>query len=292
MNFKYYQYKLGEVDYSSGEMHASLHGIVLDDGLRHSKNPYLNQIFDFLLNNKKQPAVLRKHLERGINLGDENRTRLINAPDYPLKKFEPGYFNSKEIELGLSGGDVCDYKPNLLVEGYYFFWETKHPFSQWHKCSFKVDGLIYSSAEQFMMYQKAKLFGDMDIAEKILKTNNVREQKKLGRQVRDFKEELWNQNAIEIVFNGNKAKFTQNSDFLDLLLSTKGKTIVEASPDDKIWGIGLSESQEESRNLLKWRGTNWLGIILSELREELLGNKFENGYLTLEEFKDKMIKSW
>lgn len=289
MNFKYYQYKLGEIDCFSGEMHASLHEIILNDELRHSNTPYLNQIFEFLLNDKKQPVILRKHLERGINLGDENRTRLITAPDFPLKKFESGYFNSKEIELGLSGGDVCDYKPNLLVEDYYFFWETKHPFSQWHKCSFTISGLTFTSTEQYMMYQKAKLFDDMDIAEKILRTNNVREQKKLGRQVRNFKKQDWNQNAIQIVFTGNKAKFTQNSDFLNLLLSTKGKTIVEASPDDNIWGIGLSESEEESRDLLKWKGTNWLGIVLTELREELLGNEFENGYLTLEDFKNKMI---
>lgn len=142
------------------------------------------------------------------------------------------------------------------------------------------------------MYQKAILFNDIKIAEKILETRNVREQKMLGRQVSNFDDQLWKQEAIQIVFDGNKAKFSQNTEFKELLISTKGKTIVEASPDDNIWGIGLSKSREESKDIMKWKGTNWLGIVLTELREEFLDNKFENGYLTLEEFKSKMIKSW
>ena len=292
MEFKYYQYKLGNVGYFAGEMHASLHEIILDDEFINSENPFLKQILSFLFNDTKQPRILRKHIERGINIGDENHTRLINAPEFPLKKFEAGYFNSKEIEKGLSGGDFSSYEPNLLTEEYYSFWETKHPFSQWHKCKFNINDIQFSSAEQYMMYQKAILFNDLEIANKILETKNVREQKNLGRKVKDFNLEIWNKNALEIVFNGNKAKFTQNADFKELLISTKGKTIVEASPDDFIWGIGLSESQAESKNLLSWKGTNWLGIVLTELREEILGNNFDSGYLTLEEFKSKMKKSW
>lgn len=113
MNFKYHQYKLGKVDYYTGEMHASLHEIILDEDLKKSENLYIKQIFQFLLTDNKQPEILKRHLERGLNIGNEKFTRLIAAPSYPLKKFEPGYFNSKEIELGLSGGDVCNYQPNL-----------------------------------------------------------------------------------------------------------------------------------------------------------------------------------
>ncbi len=143
-----------------------------------------------------------------------------------------------------------------------------------------------------MMYGKAILFRDIDSANKILSTNNVREQKQLGRQVKNFNKEIWDLNATSIVYNGNKEKFRQNKEFLNLLLSTKGQTIVEASPDDNIWGIGLTKDQEESKSIFTWKGTNWLGIILTELREEILGNEFENGYLTLEEFKSKMINCW
>jgi ribA/ribD-fused uncharacterized protein len=289
MEIKYYQYKLGTAKLVAGEMHASLHQFDFDKHLIDTS--FGRQIFDCLTTDKYS-KLISKHIQRGINIGDTKHTRLITAPDFPIKPFEPGYFNSERIELGLSGGDICTYQSNLLLESYHYFWETKHPFSQWHKCSFEVDGKIFTSAEQYMMYEKAILFGDIDSATKILNTNNVREQKELGRQVKGFDNELWGINAPTIVYKGNKEKFRQNKEFLNLLLSTKGQTIVEASPDDTIWGIGLTEKQEEANSIFTWKGTNWLGIVLTELREELLGNEFENGYLTLEEFKSKMINSW
>jgi ribA/ribD-fused uncharacterized protein len=289
MELKYYQYRLGTANLVGGEMHASLHQIDFDQHL--SSTTFGRQIIDCITSEKYSKLIL-KHLQRGINIGDNKHTTLIAAPDFPIKSFEPGYFNSKRIESGLSGGDICFYQPNLLVESYYYFWETKHPFSQWYKCSFELEDVIFTSAEQYMMYGKAILFGDKETATKILRTKNVREQKQLGRQVANFDKEIWDLNAPTIVYRGNKEKFKQNKEFLDLLLSTKGKTIVEASPDDNIWGIGLTEKQEEAKSIFTWKGTNWLGIVLTELREELLGNQFENGYLTLEEFKSKMINSW
>jgi len=289
MELKYYKYRLGTANLVGGEMHASLHQVVFDQHL--SSTSFGRQIIDCITSNKYS-KLISKHIQRGINIGDNKHTTLIAAPDFPIKSFEPGYFNSKRIEFGLSGGDICFYQPDLLVESYYYFGETKHPFSQWHKCSFELEDLIFTSAEQYMMYGKAILFGDKETATKILRTKNVREQKQLGRQVANFDKEIWDLNAPTIVYRGNKEKFKQNKEFLDLLLSTKGKTIVEASPDDNIWGISLTEKQEEAKSIFTWKGTNWLGIVLTELREELLGNHFENGYLTLEEFKSKMINSW
>ncbi|SDD41684.1 NADAR family protein [Williamwhitmania taraxaci] len=285
MELKYYHYRLGTAKLVGGEMHASLHQFDFEQHMIDAC--FGRQIIDCITSDK-YPKLISKHIQRGINMGDDKHTRLITAPDFPIKTFEPGYFNSKKIELGLSGGDICFYQPDLLVESYYYFWETKHPFSQWHKCSFELEGKIFNSAEQYMMYGKAMLFRDNNTAIKILQTNNVREQKQLGRQVENFDKEIWDLNAPTIVYQGNKAKFKQNDEFLDLLLSTKGKTIVEASPDDNIWGIGLTEKQEDAKSIFTWKGTNWLGIVLTELREEFIGNKFENGYLTLEEFKTKM----
>ncbi|TDL99679.1 MAG: hypothetical protein C4K58_07035 [Flavobacteriaceae bacterium] len=270
-------------------MHACLHKFNFDKDL--CETYFGRQIFNCITTDKYS-KLISKHIQRGINIGDDKHTRLIAAPDFPIKSFEPGYFNTESIEFGLSGGDICTYQPNLLVETYYYFWETKHSFSQWHKCSFEIGGTTFNSAEQYMMYSKAILFGDIDSANKILESNNVREQKQLGRQVKNFNKEIWDLNATSIVYNGNKEKFKQNKEFLNLLLSTKGQTIVEASPDDNIWGIGLTKDQEESKSIFTWKGTNWLGILLTELREEFLGNNFENGYLTLEEFKSKMINSW
>ena len=140
-----------------------------------------------------------------------------------------------------------------------------------------------------MMYGKAILFSDFEIAEQILNTKNVREQKNLGRLVKGFEKNIWDLNAPTIVYKGNKEKFKQNMEFKKLLMSTNGKTIVEASPDDNIWGIGLTAQEKDSEQIVTWKGTNWLGIVLTELREELLGNTFGNGYLTLENFKSKMI---
>lgn len=274
MDFKYFQYKLGTAKLIGGEMHASLHEINLEshDNLK----PFMKQIFD-CLTKENFPSIIKKHIERGINIGDENHTRFINAPSLPIKSYEPNYFSSEKIDMGLSGGDFAIFPPNHFLETYYYFWETKHPFSQWYKCLFKVEGQTFNSAEQYMMYSKALLFGDDLISEKILQINNAREQKKLGRTVKDFDKSVWDSKALEIVFKGNKAKFLQNPEILNLLLSTKGKTIVEASPFDSIWGIGLKEQEEASESIISWEGTNWLGIILSELREEIFENKIANG---------------
>lgn len=289
MEIKYYQYRLGTSKLVAGEMHACLHQFDFDKHIIDTS--FGRQIIDCITTNKYS-KLISKHIQRGINIGDDKHTRLISAPDFPIKSFEPGYFNSERIEFGLSGGDICTYQPNLLIETYYYFWETKHPFSQWHKCSFEIDGITFNSAEQYMMYGKAMLFGDVITAKKILESKNVREQKQLGRQVIGFDKVTWELNAPEIVYKGNKEKFNQNNEFLNILLSTSGKTIVEASPDDNIWGIGLTEHEEDSKSIFTWKGTNWLGLVLTELREELLGNKFENGYLTLDEFKSKMKNSW
>jgi len=284
MNFKYYHNIIGKGQLCHGEMHASLHEILFNEHFSKSKKEFILQLKNFLNSGDKQPEILRKHFERGINLSDENRTCLINYPDFPLKSIEPGYFNQNYVEFGLSGGDIGWYKANCFKEEYYFFYETKHPFSQWHKSKFKINDLLFNSAEQYMMYSKAKLFGDNETADKILQSTNVREQKKLGREVKNFNLEIWNRNAINIVYEGNKAKFTQNPEYLELLLSTKGKTIVEASPTDRVWGIGMTRENKNSNNIFEWNGTNWLGIVLTELREELQGNNFKHGYWTKDDY--------
>lgn len=276
---------MGTSELTHGEMHASLHEIILDKYFTENKNAFSKQLLNFLTEYKNSPKLLRKHLERGINLTNEKRTCFITAPDFPLKSFEPGYFNSKHLELGLSGGDIWFYKPESLKEEYYFFYETRHPFSQWHKSEFKIDNLTFNSAEQYMMHGKAILFNDNEVAEKIMMTKDVREQKSLGRKVKNFDLKIWNQNALDIVYKGNKAKFEQNSEYLNLLLSTKGKTIAEASPHDNVWGIGLTSDNEDSENVLKWKGTNWLGIVLTELRQNIMENTFENGYWEKEDYE-------
>jgi ribA/ribD-fused uncharacterized protein len=163
----------------------------------------------------------------------------------------------------------------MINSDYYFFYKTQHPFSQWYKCSFEADSVIFNCAEQYMMYRKAVLFGDTDSAAQILKSKNPREQKDQGRKVKCFDVDVWNINVKDIVYSGNKAKFSQNEPLLNFLLQTENALIVEASPLDTIWGIGLAEDDPDRFDKNKWRGTNWLGEILTELRTYFLTHGFE-----------------
>lgn len=143
-------------------------------------------------------------------------------------------------------------------------------FSQWYKSPFvDENGEKYCTAEQYMMAQKAKLFGDNEMYDAIMRTNNPMEQKKLGRMVRNFNVKVWNEKAQDIVYKGNLLKFSQNETLKRYLLETGDSEIVEASPTDCIWGIGIGmqDNRRFYRNL--WRGTNWLGIALMRVREEI-----------------------
>lgn len=152
---------------------------------------------------------------------------------------------------------------------YTFFFTEASPFSQWHRCTFVVDGATFGCAEQFMMHGKAKLFDDAEIAAKILAADHPRDHKALGRKVRDFEDAKWRGARERIVKDGNRAKFTQNAALLELLLATRGTTLVEASPFDRIWGIGLAATDPRARDPKTWRGQNLLGKLLTELRDEL-----------------------
>lgn len=175
-----------------------------------------------------------------------------------------------------------------------YFWITKSPFSQWHKSIFSATTFIiegdaetkekvlqnifpldvqeYSSAEQFMMYHKAMIFLDREIAYQIMQTDDVRKIKNLGRQVKNYDEYVWKYFRSKVVYEGNKAKFTQNESLKEALFATKGTTLVEAAPNDAIWGIGLTEDDPRAKQREMWQGKNLLGEILTQLRVELMGD--------------------
>ncbi|WP_395851787.1 NADAR family protein [Cystobacter fuscus] len=154
--------------------------------------------------------------------------------------------------------------------GFTFFWRSESPFSQWHASEFVVDGARFTCAEQYMMYGKARLFGDGETAERILAARTPKEHKALGRQVRGFEGALWERERERIVYEGNHAKFTQNAALRSALLATRGTELVEASPLDRIWGVGLSAEDPRIQDPAKWRGLNLLGKVLTRLREDLL----------------------
>ena len=152
---------------------------------------------------------------------------------------------------------------------YTFFFTEKSPFSQWYPCAFTVDGIAFSCAEQFMMHGKALLFGDHEIAEQVLAAAHPKQHKALGRKVTPFDDLTWKAKRVEIVKAGSRAKFTQNEELRALLVATKGTELVEASPYDRIWGIGLAATDPRALDPKTWRGQNLLGKILTELRDEL-----------------------
>jgi ribA/ribD-fused uncharacterized protein len=162
---------------------------------------------------------------------------------------------------------------------YLFFWGhrpsvdgtiTGSCLSQWWLCKFVVDDILYESAEHWMMAEKARLFKDEEILEKIINCKSPAEAKKLGRQVRNFDDKKWNEHRYEIVKRGNHFKFEQNSDLKMFLLNTNNRVLVEASPYDTIWGIGLSKDSQKAQHPSQWRGLNLLGFALMEVREELI----------------------
>lgn len=121
-----------------------------------------------------------------------------------------------------------------------------------------------------MMCHKALLFGDSEIAKLILNTENPKKHKELGRKVRNFDEHTWKLRREQIVYKGNYLKFTQNLHLKNALIETVGTTLVEASPYDRIWGIGLSASDPRAKNRETWRGQNLLGDILTRVRNDII----------------------
>jgi len=171
------------------------------------------------------------------------------------------------------------YESNRKMQNtnYVFFWksdETNGVYCQWFSSNFVVDGVTYTTAEQYMMHKKAMLFQDLDIARQCLETKDPHEIKKLGRTIQNFSEDLWLQNRESIVFDANYAKFSQNSDLKEIILSQYDGFFVEASPLDKIWGIGFSEKKALA-NRQKW-GLNLLGkaihLVALRLHEESLNS--------------------
>ncbi len=161
---------------------------------------------------------------------------------------------------------------------YLFFWGHtpgksgqvgKECLSQWYPAVFVVDGVRYATAEHYMMAEKARLFGDEGVREKIIAAAHPSQAKNLGREVQGFNPTTWEQHRFDIVVQGNIAKFSQNPTLKAFLLNTGHRILVEASPVDRIWGIGWSENDPQAQDPEKWRGLNLLGFALMAARSRL-----------------------
>ena len=172
------------------------------------------------------------------------------------------------VAFVLDGG-----QPDFLT-----FWGHRPPaaggvgkgcLSQWWPVDFTVDGMTYPSAEHFMMAAKALLFGDTETADRVRQAPHPGAAKALGREVRGFDEQRWAERRFDLVVAGNLAKFGQHPDLLDFLLGTGSRVLVEASPQDAIWGIGLAADDDRAASPENWPGLNLLGFALMEVRDQL-----------------------
>lgn len=194
----------------------------------------------------------------------------------------------EEIDLE---GKINIRLASVEEEKFTFFWETESPFSQWHPSEFTApcymwrtefydqllkigfpENIVFTTAEQYMMYAKAMTFVDIDTARAIMAETNPRKIKALGRQVNRFNEDTWLFYRYRIVYLANKFKFSQNDDLKTALFATQGTTLVEASPYDNIWGIGLTKDDPKAQQRATWAGKNLLGEVLTELRKDLMGH--------------------
>lgn len=151
---------------------------------------------------------------------------------------------------------------------YTFFYDGV--FSNWYKSIFKVKNHTYTHMEQYMMHQKALLFKDNVTATKIMNTPHPRDQKALGREIKNFDPVIWDKNKEDIVYEGLKEKFLQNRSMLLILKQTGDTVLVEASPTDRIWGIGYNEDSALD-NIDNW-GENLLGKLLTKLKTQINEN--------------------
>jgi ribA/ribD-fused uncharacterized protein len=189
--------------------------------------------------------------------------------------------------MAVTAADVrtVDQLLSFILDGgqpkYLTFWGHQPPpgggvgkgcFSQWWPSAFTVEGETYASAEHFMMAAKAMLFGDAEMADRIRDAPHPRAAKELGRHVRGFDEQRWAERRFDLVVTGNLAKFGQNHELRDFLLGTGSRVLVEASPHDQIWGIGLAADHEHSTSPEHWPGLNLLGFALMEVRHQIRSN--------------------
>ena len=156
----------------------------------------------------------------------------------------------------------------MITDKYIFFWGGT--YSQWCPSLFVIDGVEYNCAEQYMMAKKALLFGDYESLEKIMNSNSPKDQKQFGKEVKGFDKATWETYCKKYVEDANYAKFTQNKKMLDELIDSGNRKLVEASPQDKIWGIGMAENHPDILDESKWKGTNWLGEAIMVVRTRIL----------------------
>jgi hypothetical protein len=156
------------------------------------------------------------------------------------------------------------------MEQFTFFWKKDSIFSNWYPSKFKANGILFYNAEQYLMWKKAIIFGDEQMANVILAEQDPSKIKNMGRLIKNFDSHVWDKKKVSVMYDAVELKFRQNNALNTALLATKGTTLVEASPYDKIWGIGLSADDPRALDRSQWLGENLLGEVLTEYRDNRL----------------------
>ncbi len=161
------------------------------------------------------------------------------------------------------------------TKDFVFFW--RGPFSNWHNVEFTdpITGVKFYNTEQAFMWYKADFFKDLHTREQIEAEKDPQAVKKLGRAVKNYNEEYWVSTKFGFMAYVNLLKYSQHSDLAELLLETGTKMLVEASPYDKIWGIGLSEDDPRALDMRQWQGANLLGLVLTTIRLHLVKRELD-----------------
>ncbi len=159
----------------------------------------------------------------------------------------------------------------LLDEGKTFDYELFYGgwCCQWAPTPIRIGGKDYPTTEHYMMAEKARIFGDQEIWDRIMRTPNPYMVKAAGRKVKGFDQAVWERERYMVVYLGNIAKFSQNADAFEYLMGTGDKVIVECSPSDRVWGIGFEQDDKRCTDPRKWQGENLLGFICTEVRDHL-----------------------
>jgi ribA/ribD-fused uncharacterized protein len=138
--------------------------------------------------------------------------------------------------------------------------------SQWYASEMIVDGVRFPTAEHYMMWRKARAFGDVEIEQQLLADDSPAVAKQLGRRVRNYRSDVWDRMRFDVVVEGSIAKYQQNATLRRYLLETGDGVLAEASPVDDIWGIGFAAGNPFARDPQRWTGLNLLGFALMDAR--------------------------
>ena len=232
-------------------------------------------IIDFGANNQHTVTVNRDPEQyHNTNIDEDRKTINMLLGWWTKPKYDYyGEFLSETVDTLKKSGQVKDHLKigNKEVDAVFFHLpeEPNGYLSNWHKAPFTLDGHVYSSTEQYIMYRKCKMFGDDAAAEAVLATDDCAKQQKIGREAKGYVNSIWSGQRQIIALRALTAKFSQNRDLREMLLNTGDSYLVECAHSDRIWACGIRLNDEARHDILKWSGQNLLGFALMEVRDNL-----------------------